>query len=53
MENSHETQRRKLWCDAFISITEVLPQLNRPVTTEQAVEWADDALKEFDKKFRP
>jgi len=43
----HEEVRRQLWCNAWLSLSNAVNCL-RP---ESATNWADAALKDFDKRF--
>lgn len=47
LPQSMKEQRRQFWRDAFLAKTQSI----NCTTSAHAVEWADDALKEFDRRF--
>jgi hypothetical protein len=44
---AHEQLRKKLWCDAWT----LTASANDCKSPETATRWADNALKDFDKRF--
>lgn len=47
MYNTHENIRKKLWSDAFAAVAGAFNCNSASV----AIKWADEGLKEFDKRF--
>lgn len=46
-EYKHEEDRKRFWCDVYVSLT----SSDSCATSDQAKLWADEALVFFDEKF--